>query len=176
MRRVSPPAPAPSTPQCPAIPVAAGHPSHLTCQPLGTPGWPHYTRRGGSGAAAHHRLGVCQTSTTSSDLRERAGGDVGHPLPCRMGTSSPPGSWAAPAQGKGRLSTTGGGRGGIRSPPRASWSQGSQHHHPTLAASTPLKQRQGHTHTHTHAHAPQPPAHPWQPREMRNAASHLGTR
>lgn len=56
------------------VPGALPCPSHLTCRPLCTPGWPRCTRGGDSGPAARCWLGVCRTSRTSSVLRERAGG------------------------------------------------------------------------------------------------------
>lgn len=137
-----------------------GCPSHLTCRPLCSPGWPRCTRGGDSGAAARRWLGVCRTSRTSSVLRERAG-DMEHPLPCQTGTFSVPGSWV-PQPGGEQGSAAPGWE--IPSLPSASWSQAGWHPHPTAAASTEEK----------NPPALCPPITPQ--KEKRNAASHLKTR
>lgn len=88
---------------CPAR--GCGCTSHLTCRPLCTPGWPRCTQGGDSGVAARRWLGVCQTSRTSSVLRERAGG---HRAPAAMPDRDLLTAWleGAPAWGREGFSST----------------------------------------------------------------------
>lgn len=72
-------------------------PSHLTCRPLCTPGWPRCTRGGDSGAAARCWFGVCRTSRTSSVLRERA---RGRGSPSAMSDGDLLTAWLCPSLGE----------------------------------------------------------------------------
>lgn len=118
------------------LPDALPCPSHLTCRPLCTPGWPRCTRGGDSGAAARCCFGVCRTSRTSSVLRERAGG---HGAPAAMSDRDLLTVWlvGAPAWGRERLSSTrvGDPLSSIRIL-EPGW-----HPHPTVAASAPPKEK-----------------------------------
>lgn len=144
---------------CRQLPDALPCPSHLTCRPLCTPGWPRCTREGDSGAAARCWLGVCRTSRTSSVLRDRAG-EHGAPAATSDGDLLTAGSWV-PQPGGEKGSAAAGWRSPLLHPhPEAGW-----HPHPTVAASTPPKEK--------NPAALCPPIA--SQKEKRNAASHLKT-